>query len=245
MSAPVDDLLGSAGMSAGGLAVNGPAIEAALGAWDALDGRTGTGRQLFVPGRIEVLGKHTDYAGGSTLTCAVERGLAIVYSPRRDGLVRLVDARMRTPVEFQVDPAMPIPAGRWSTYPMTAARRLARNFGAPYPGADIAFHSTLPRAAGLSSSSALVTAIVLVLVDTGRLSERDTFKASLSDPLAFATQCPPHNASVVTRPAHTWRDAAWMRPSLSVPCRKAAARCPCSASRWRRSESQIVSRSNA
>jgi len=187
VSAPVDDLLGSAGMSAGGLDVNGPAIEAALGAWDALDGRTGTGRQLFVPGRIEVLGKHTDYAGGSTLTCAVERGLAIVYSPRRDGLVRLVDVRMRTPVEFQVDPAMPIPAGRWSTYPMTAARRLARNFGAPYPGADIAFHSTLPRAAGLSSSSALVTAMVLVLVDTGRLSAREAFKGALSDPLAFAT----------------------------------------------------------
>ncbi len=47
-----------------------------------------------------------------------------------------------------VDPAMAVPAGRWSTYPMTAARRLARNFGEPYPGADIAFHSTLPRAAG-------------------------------------------------------------------------------------------------
>jgi galactokinase len=182
-----DDLLRSAGMTAAGIDVNAPAFDAAFRAWSMLDGRTGAPRILFVPGRVEVLGKHSVYAGGSTLSCAVERGLAMVYAPRRDRTVRLVDARMRTPVEFPVDPAMPIPAGRWSTYPMTAARRLARNFGAPYPGADIAFHSTLPRAAGLSSSSALVTAMVLVLVDTGRLSAREAFRATLSDPLAFAT----------------------------------------------------------
>ena len=35
-----------------------------------------TEARLFVPGRIEVLGKHTDYAGGLTLTCAVERGFS-------------------------------------------------------------------------------------------------------------------------------------------------------------------------
>ena len=182
-----DDLLGSAGMTAAGIDVNAPAFDAAFEAWATLEGRTGAPRVLFVPGRVEVLGKHTDYAGGSTLTCAVERGLALVYSPRRDRLVRLIDARMRTPVQFQVDPAMAVPSGRWSTYPMTAARRLARNFGAPFPGADIAFHSTLPRAAGLSSSSALVTAMVLVLVDTGSLATRAAFTASLPDPLAFAT----------------------------------------------------------
>jgi galactokinase len=70
---------------------------------------------------------------------------------------------------------------------MTAARRLARNFGEPFPGADIAFASTLPRAAGLSSSSALVTAMVLVLTDAGRLASRPAFTSALTDPLAFAT----------------------------------------------------------
>jgi galactokinase len=174
-------------MSADGVEVNRAAFDAAADAWSALGNRAAAGRLLFVPGRIEVLGKHTDYAGGSTMTCAVERGLALVYSPRGDGVVRLADTRMRTPVEFRVDPGMPVPAGRWSTYPMTAARRLARNFGAPFPGADIAFQSTLPRAAGLSSSSALVTALVLVLVDAGRLARRPAFTGALPDALAFAT----------------------------------------------------------
>jgi galactokinase len=182
-----EELLSAAGMSPDGIAVNGPAFDAAVEAWSALGDRAPGRRLLFVPGRIEVLGKHTDYAGGSTMTCAVERGLALVYSPRRDGVVRLGDTRMRNPVEFRVDPGMTVPSGRWSTYPMTAARRLARNFGAPFPGADITFHSTLPRAAGLSSSSALVTAMVLVLVDAGRLASRPAFTGALADPLAFAT----------------------------------------------------------
>ena len=38
----------------------------------------------FVPGRIEVLGKHTDYAGGRSLLCAVEKGFSIVSRPRAD-----------------------------------------------------------------------------------------------------------------------------------------------------------------
>jgi galactokinase len=182
-----DGLLAEAGMSETGIGIAAPAFEAAEAAWSTFEGRAAARRMLFVPGRIEVLGKHTDYAGGSTLTCAVERGLAVVYSPRRDGVVRLSDAKMRNPAEFRVNPGMTVPSGRWSTYPMTAARRLARNFGAPFPGADIAFQSTLPRAAGLSSSSALVTAMVLVLVDAARLAARPAFKDALTDPLAFAT----------------------------------------------------------
>jgi len=46
----------------------------------------------FVPGRIEVLGKHTDYAGGRSLLCAVERGFCVVARPRADNIVRIADA---------------------------------------------------------------------------------------------------------------------------------------------------------
>ena len=46
-----------------------------------------------MPGRIEVLGKHTDYAGGRSLTCAAERGFSVAYVPRDDDVLRLVDAQ--------------------------------------------------------------------------------------------------------------------------------------------------------
>ena len=46
----------------------------------------------WIPGRLEVFGKHTDYAGGRTLVCCVPRGFAVVASPREDRIVRVVDA---------------------------------------------------------------------------------------------------------------------------------------------------------
>src|SRR5512134_311198 len=46
---------------------------------------------VWVPGRIELFGKHTDYAGGRSLLCAVERGFAVRAALRRDHVVRAVD----------------------------------------------------------------------------------------------------------------------------------------------------------
>ena len=46
----------------------------------------------WVPGRLEVFGKHTDYAGGRTLVCAVPNGLAVAARRRADGVIRVVDA---------------------------------------------------------------------------------------------------------------------------------------------------------
>src|SRR5438093_10770078 len=49
-------------------------------------------RAFHVPGRIEVLGKHTDYAGGRSLLCAVERGFVIAVGPRADSVIRIANA---------------------------------------------------------------------------------------------------------------------------------------------------------
>ncbi|MGH7448520.1 MAG: galactokinase family protein, partial [Longimicrobiales bacterium] len=45
---------------------------------------------FFVPGRIEVLGKHTDYAGGRSLLAAVHRGFVVAAAPRPDGAVQVI-----------------------------------------------------------------------------------------------------------------------------------------------------------
>lgn len=131
---------------------------------------------FFVPGRIEVLGKHTDYAGGRSLLAALERGFTIVAAPRDDDVVTMVDADSRQHARFRLDPELrPIPGG-WRNYPMTVARRLARNFPGARTGADIAFTSDLRSAAGLSSSSALVIGIYLALATANRLSELPEYR---------------------------------------------------------------------
>jgi galactokinase len=132
-----------------------------------------------IPGRIEVLGKHTDYAGGRSLLAALERGFSIVAAPRDDDVVTLVDSGSRQHARFGIDPELrPIPGG-WRTYPMTVTRRLARNFPSARTGVDIAFSSDLPAAAGLSSSSALVIGIFLALATANRLAEIPAYQASI------------------------------------------------------------------
>ncbi len=128
---------------------------------------------FIVPGRIEVLGKHTDYGGGRTLVCASEQGFCAVASPRNDNLVRMEDPRRpNEAIEFALDPDLAPRLAHWSNYPMTVARRLARNFPGPLMGADVVFHSNLPPAAGMSSSSALVVLTHMILANVNRLSER-------------------------------------------------------------------------
>ena len=143
-------------------------------------------RRFWVPGRIEVLGKHTDYAGGRSLLCAIERGFCVVAAPRSDRVLTIRDVRSGETSEAEITPGAEGPAGHWSAYPLIVARRLASNFGGPIAGADIAFESDLPRAAGISSSSALVVATFLALADVNALQERDEYRRSLSTPASLA-----------------------------------------------------------
>jgi galactokinase len=135
-------------------------------------------RAFWVPGRVEFLGKHTDYAGGRSLLCAVERGICLVAVPRADRRLRIVDASLDQVVESEIDPMVTAPPGHWSTYPLTVARRIARDFGVrdSLVGADIAFASDLPAASGMSSSSALVVATFLALADANSLGERADYR---------------------------------------------------------------------
>ena len=140
---------------------------------------------FFVPGRIEVLGKHTDYAGGSSIVAAAELGFCLVAAPRSDGRLRVAAADGET-AEFALDPRLVARHGHWSNYPMTVARRLSRNFASCRRGLDIAFCSDLPPAAGMSSSSALMIATYLALAETNDLSRTPAYRQHIKDDLQLA-----------------------------------------------------------
>ena len=150
-------------------------IEAASAALAALGAAASDVRRIFVPGRLEVLGKHTDYAGGRSLLCAAERGIAFALAPRADARVRIVDGVSKEDLDFTIGPALRRAPGHWANYPLTVARRLARNFPGPLTGADIAFASDLPPAAGMSSSSALVVGFFTAFADVNQLERRHEY----------------------------------------------------------------------
>lgn len=132
-----------------------------------------------------MLGKHTDYAGGRSLLCAASRGFCVAFAPRADRRVRLVDTASSEQAETALDPQAPLPPGGWALYPATVARRLARNFE-DLAGADVAFASDLPRASGLSSSSALVVAAFSALAAVNRLEERSDWREAFPTVEALA-----------------------------------------------------------
>jgi galactokinase len=151
----------------------------------------------WVPGRLEVFGKHTDYAGGRTLIAAMPRGFAFVASPRNDDVVHVVDARDDEDVRlYPVEASGILPAGAARTLPVVSAfrqttftgwrhyaavvvARLARNFPGARLGADIVFASNLPRASGMSSSSALVVGLASALVRLGNIRARHEWRANV------------------------------------------------------------------
>jgi galactokinase len=132
----------------------------------------------FVPGRIEVLGKHTDYAGGRSLICTVERGFAAVSAARDDGRLAAVDVGRQTSIVL--DPERPPPAISWATYPAAVFARLRRNFPDRVRGADVIFESDLPSASGMSSSSAVMIAVLLALARASRLDASSEWAANIA-----------------------------------------------------------------
>jgi galactokinase len=148
---------------------------------------TQTVAAFWVPGRIEVLGKHTDYAGGRSLLVAATRGFAVLSVDREDTRLRvhasfaLAGHKAVSEIDLAPDAncADELPASDWAIYPAAVARRLARNFGV-HGGIELAFGCDLPEASGMSSSSAVVCLTLVALARRNRLSGRARFKECLT-----------------------------------------------------------------
>ncbi|HIE52032.1 MAG TPA: galactokinase [Armatimonadetes bacterium] len=143
----------------------------------------------FVPGRVEVLGKHTDYAGGHSLLMAVDRGFIALSALNEEGCIRMVeDDPAYGSCEFEFRPDLEPPLGHWSNYPMTMAKRLAANFGREHPwrGVDIAFGCDLPVGGGMSGSSAFMIMTFFALALPNRLWENEKFRRNIRNNLDLA-----------------------------------------------------------
>ena len=139
-----------------------------------------------VPGRVEVLGKHTDYAGGSVLVGAVDR--AITARARRvegspGSLTATTDGG--DPVTLCAGVAPDLEPGHWGRYLHTVLDRLTLNFGKG-AAAHLSISSDLPPASGMSSSSALVCATALALASLNGWDEDPRWIKAMPDRLSLA-----------------------------------------------------------
>lgn len=116
------------------------------------------------PGRVNVIGEHTDYNAGLCLPVALAHRTYVALRPRPDGVVRLVSAQEPTAWEGRLADVGPGTVQGWAAYAVGVAWAL-REAGLDVPGFDAAVDSCVPYGAGLSSSAALEGAFAVALDD--------------------------------------------------------------------------------
>jgi len=139
--------------------------ERAVAAFRATYGRAPT-HLVRAPGRVNLIGEHTDYNDGFVLPMALERAAWIALAPREDGVVRLAADDLDQQGTFAVATARSRdargdardPRGGWLEYPRGVAWAL-QDLGHTLTGFDGALASDVPRGAGLSSSAAVELAV--------------------------------------------------------------------------------------
>jgi len=114
------------------------------------------------PGRLELLGNHTDYNQGLVLALAIDKYIWIAIAPRTDGRVELVSSAFREKESFAITKIEKNPAAPWADYVKGVLAQLRKREIA-VRGFNAAIHGSIPLGAGLSSSAALEVATALAI----------------------------------------------------------------------------------
>ena len=110
------------------------------------------------PGRVDLMGSHTDYNLGFVLTLSISRDTWVAARRRDDGIVRVRSMNLDAEDEFRLDRLDPAPEPSWRNY-VRGVAAILQNDGLALTGCDAIIHSTVPVASGLSSSAALECAL--------------------------------------------------------------------------------------
>jgi galactokinase len=122
---------------------------------------------VVAPGRINIIGEHTDYNGGFVMPAAIDRYVAVALRLRSDSQINLWSDRYPTPVHYDRRPSSR--QGAWPDYVLGVATEIDRRWNAS-PGFDAIVVADLPPGSGLGSSGALEVATALSLTSALGLS---------------------------------------------------------------------------
>ena len=115
------------------------------------------GRVFFAPGRVNLIGEHTDYNGGHVFPCALSMGIYGMIAPRADRTLRLysLDQPDKGIIEVSLQELVPGRTQRWTRYPEGVFWVMLQRGITLEHGADLMFAGDVPAGSGLSSSAAM------------------------------------------------------------------------------------------
>jgi len=116
------------------------------------------------PGRVNLIGEHTDYNAGLALPFAIDRATAVAVRRRADRRMRCWSSHDHRPADVDLDAIDRAALPPWARYPVGVLWSFARA-GLVVPGVDILVESTVPVGSGLSSSAALEAAVAVAVDD--------------------------------------------------------------------------------
>ena len=119
------------------------------------------------PGRVNLIGEHTDYNEGFVLPVAIDKKIIMLGQLREDRLVQVFDLVYKTKIKFSLDSLTPLKKESWANYLMGVMDEIQKA-GYPLQGVNLVFTSNIPQRAGLSSSAALevVTALTMAKLNS-------------------------------------------------------------------------------
>ena len=133
-----------------------------------LYGKGGGIRAYFAPGRVNLIGEHTDYNGGHVFPCALTLGTYGIVRDREDRKLRFYSMNFESLgiIETSLDDLVPDEAANWTNYPKGVMWAFEKRGYKLAHGMDILIYGNIPSGSGLSSSASLEVLTGLMLKDT-------------------------------------------------------------------------------
>lgn len=155
------------------------------------DGMTDGVRIFTSPGRVNLIGEHTDYNGGFVFPAALTLSTTIAARPRDDRKIRLIATDLEIMVEADLDNLENYKGLSWGNYQLGVANEL-RNAGYEVKGCDLMYDDKVPLGSGLSSSAAIEVATAIALASIGDRGYGRTKKLDMTE-MALISQKAEHN----------------------------------------------------
>ncbi|NLM09932.1 MAG: galactokinase [Clostridiaceae bacterium] len=155
-------------------------------------GGSSEGIRVFkAPGRVNLIGEHTDYNGGFVFPAALTMCTTVLARPRSDRKINLIATDLKQMVNADLDNLDQYKSLKWGNYQLGVADELQKA-GYPLCGCDLLYEDKVPLGSGLSSSAAIEIATALALVSLGYTANGTDREIDMTE-LALISQKAEHN----------------------------------------------------